>query len=1054
MSNLRHIYRNLKLKHIPSKRYNRKYDPKYLDELASKGCSVKLGFGDFDGDYDLDGTYPKQRAAVAEKPGIYMNRPLRGPHSMSAVSVPPVEGPLVLESEISEPFLGPVQLSSVTEIPVQGPTILTTQTVKPVEGPQILTSTTVAPAEAPLSLNSTVVAPAAGPTSANSTVVIPAEGPALIDSTVVAPAAGPTLTNGEVVYIPTVGPTSVDSAIVAPAAGPASVNSTVTAPTSSPLSLASTIVAPANGPINIGSTISVPSSGPSNFTSTTVVPVNGPTNTGSTVTVASSGPLNLTSTTVVPANGPTFELGQGAVIDNQLPNETITGTGSSTPDGTSLTIDIPFDSFADSYEVVYSTNQNDPNLVNNTSNKTTVTATGSGGSLTITSTPDTVYYFKVRAVNELTDSSFGWPATPQNYRTNVMNSIYFSRGGYMTRNGSNTPVSSVNPGSTIFDFEFFDLDAPLTAHFNETHISTSDWYTLAEFGGVIGNLQVRRQDNTNTGESWYQVTLSNMTTSSTFGIHTIEPFEKYRLLLGKDTSAATGKVKIYLTHIGGTEIFKENSIASGGWNLPYAIGDSRPALSFRFDRLAVFGDDIATSSNKNWGEVTQQTSSTPTFYFYGPSKYATSGSRDGLTPSGIVQSGNRTILLDQFDKDSPPDFNESGKMNNETQNARYFKDARPYDPLSQKTYSWTRTTNSTVLTDEYRCLAWDFSTQTGRFLKVEGDLLYVSLRIITNSVTNWETHVVPLDHLDTTSRNRAVSLAASAGTYIVDTQNTGFGRLGSTGTPSGQTSGSIEYDDYYYNVHPARHEDTKDWSLSSGVIDVDVDIPYSSLPNIQITEIPNPPSAGPTGLSSVDNLDPNANFVYINVSTNFGHTEAMPILFNAEDLSATGFAETGERNKSVSEFAYSKNNIVQFRAPYYANAVDHFNSAETTSTPRYYYFWVLKEFEHVEQHFSSSTTHKVTFNNVTFSSTTGVTIPLANQPGVSEGNVSAGEIEYSTKTWPIYSASVPAYEYTIIKIPLITSSFTLGAGGGFFNEPNFTKGSEWNLAINYTYTAT
>ena len=110
MPDLRHIYRNLKLKHIPSKRYNRKYDPKYLDELASKGCSVKLGFGDFDGDYDLDGTYPKQRAGVAEKPGIYTNKPLRGPHSMSAMLLPS-EGPLFLGSTIIKPALGPAELS-------------------------------------------------------------------------------------------------------------------------------------------------------------------------------------------------------------------------------------------------------------------------------------------------------------------------------------------------------------------------------------------------------------------------------------------------------------------------------------------------------------------------------------------------------------------------------------------------------------------------------------------------------------------------------------------------------------------------------------------------------------------------------------------------------------------------------------------------------------------------------------------------------------------------------------------------------------------------------
>jgi|TARA_Y100000289_G_scaffold17216_1_gene16364 hypothetical protein len=86
MAKTPYIYRNNKLIHIPSKRYNRKYNPEYLEEKASKGASIKLGFGDLDGDGDLDGTYPKQRAGVAEKPGIHTRSPLRGPVSLTATA--------------------------------------------------------------------------------------------------------------------------------------------------------------------------------------------------------------------------------------------------------------------------------------------------------------------------------------------------------------------------------------------------------------------------------------------------------------------------------------------------------------------------------------------------------------------------------------------------------------------------------------------------------------------------------------------------------------------------------------------------------------------------------------------------------------------------------------------------------------------------------------------------------------------------------------------------------------------------------------------------------
>jgi hypothetical protein len=87
MSEQQRIYRHKKLTNISQRRYKRKYNPEYLEEKASHGASIKLGFGDFDGDGDLDGLYPKQRAGVAEKPGIHINYPRRGP-SMLSVSGP------------------------------------------------------------------------------------------------------------------------------------------------------------------------------------------------------------------------------------------------------------------------------------------------------------------------------------------------------------------------------------------------------------------------------------------------------------------------------------------------------------------------------------------------------------------------------------------------------------------------------------------------------------------------------------------------------------------------------------------------------------------------------------------------------------------------------------------------------------------------------------------------------------------------------------------------------------------------------------------------------
>lgn len=142
MSILRHIYRNNKLVHIPSKRYSRKYNPEYLKEKASKGVSTKLGIGDFDGDGDIDGTYPKQRAVVSEKPGLLVRPnlpPLRGPRFYDRVPiVSPHEGPVITRTVIS-PDVGPNALSSQILAPALGPSSASAD-VLPVGGPTNLTA--------------------------------------------------------------------------------------------------------------------------------------------------------------------------------------------------------------------------------------------------------------------------------------------------------------------------------------------------------------------------------------------------------------------------------------------------------------------------------------------------------------------------------------------------------------------------------------------------------------------------------------------------------------------------------------------------------------------------------------------------------------------------------------------------------------------------------------------------------------------------------------------------------------------------------------------------
>ncbi len=239
MSDLRHIYRNLKLKHIPSKRYNRKYDPKYLDELASKGCSVKLGFGDFDGDTDLDGTYPKQRAVVAEKPGLHINKPLRGPRNLS---FPPSEGPVSLSgavlpefgptqlSAISLPAFGPSQLSAAL-LPEFGPTVLSSNIQPPIEGPSLAEF----PATPSGDRRVKIVKPALGPSNLKE-VPEPQAGPISLSSTIVKPSGS----------ISTLG-----ANVVAPVSGPSNLSQIVFAPSGfngSSLNLTSSIVAPQSGP--------------------------------------------------------------------------------------------------------------------------------------------------------------------------------------------------------------------------------------------------------------------------------------------------------------------------------------------------------------------------------------------------------------------------------------------------------------------------------------------------------------------------------------------------------------------------------------------------------------------------------------------------------------------------------------------------------------------------------------------------------------------------------------------------------------------------------------
>lgn len=198
MRELPHIYRHKKLTNISQRRYKRKYNPEYLEKKVSQGASIKLGFGDFDGDGDLDGLYPKQRAGVAEKPGLHINEPRRGPNMLSAFGLPafgptnlrvptPEAGPLSLEFLTAPPQFGPTGLSTGIQISSTGPAMLNASVVIPEAGPSSLNSAVVAPQLGPSSLETEDLAPDVGPSSLSSTILVPEVGPTNLSSTIFVP---------------------------------------------------------------------------------------------------------------------------------------------------------------------------------------------------------------------------------------------------------------------------------------------------------------------------------------------------------------------------------------------------------------------------------------------------------------------------------------------------------------------------------------------------------------------------------------------------------------------------------------------------------------------------------------------------------------------------------------------------------------------------------------------------------------------------------------------------------------------------------------------------
>ena len=301
MRELPHIYRQKKLTNISQRRYKRKYNPEYLEKKASQGASIKLGFGDFDRDGDLDGLYPKQRAGVAEKPGLHVDPP-RGPFSTTRLAfAEPFFGPTLMEAATVAPQAGPVSLGSSIVIPVAGPIELEPGVVAPVAGPQSVTSVTVIPEAGPSDISSITVVPEVGPSSINSTTIIPEVGPSNINSTTLTPQVGPSSVNS-VVAVPQSGPSNVNTAAVVPEAGPSSLNSSVVAPQLGPSSVETADLAPDVGPINLSSTVVVPASGPSQLNGI-ATPAAGPLNLTSGVAVPTTGITGLTSDTVKPGLG-------------------------------------------------------------------------------------------------------------------------------------------------------------------------------------------------------------------------------------------------------------------------------------------------------------------------------------------------------------------------------------------------------------------------------------------------------------------------------------------------------------------------------------------------------------------------------------------------------------------------------------------------------------------------------------------------------------------------------------------------------------------------------
>jgi hypothetical protein len=236
MSKLPHIYRHKKLTNISQRRYKRKYNPEYLEEKASHGASIKLGFGDFDGDGDLDGLYPKQRAGVAEKPGLHVDPP-RGPFNTTRLAfAEPIFGPTLMVAAAVVPQAGPVSLGSSIAIPAAGPLELGTGEVAPQLGPESVTSTTVIPEVGPSSLNLMVVAPQLGPSSLETVDLAPDVGPINLSSTVVVPVSGPSQLSG----------------IASPAAGPLNLSSDIIVPTTGITGLTSDTVKPNSGVSDLG----------------------------------------------------------------------------------------------------------------------------------------------------------------------------------------------------------------------------------------------------------------------------------------------------------------------------------------------------------------------------------------------------------------------------------------------------------------------------------------------------------------------------------------------------------------------------------------------------------------------------------------------------------------------------------------------------------------------------------------------------------------------------------------------------------------------------------